>query len=176
MLICIVTIRDILEVTMNIRKRINKNSRMLNKFYPELDKRKAKRQAKWLFNPYKRPVSESNETIKFGVTDVGYPYVILEVMQSHLCGYIQVPNEAPFNVLDLRDHEDKWYCHGGVTYTGNLLRQDDLWIGFDCAHAGDATRWAPEWGIKRTPEFVMDEINHLSTQFHSYANGDPEIE
>jgi len=54
---------------------------------------------------------------------------------GHFCGYCRIPK----NHVDY-DHKkpfDLGYdVHGGITY-GKLDENEEYWIGFDCAHAGD---------------------------------------
>lgn len=55
---------------------------------------------------------------------------------GHLCGYVQIPQEHEF----YQKHYDEIDCnipaHGGLTFSGSF-KNNDWWIGFDCAHYGD---------------------------------------
>lgn len=64
---------------------------------------------------------------------VGVPYM------GHLCGYIEVQRT---HILYGKDYDDieniydyELPAHGGLTFSGFV--NDEYWIGFDCAHAGD---------------------------------------
>ena len=71
---------------------------------------------------------------------------------GYLCGYVAVPKDHPwhgkgYGQCTEAEPCDESYCdhriehivdvHGGVTFAGAMY--DDIWwIGFDCAHLGDA--------------------------------------
>lgn len=74
---------------------------------------------------------------------LGYPCLIVRGPMGALCGYVGLDSNHPwFNIANYDDIPAE--VHGGITYAapcqdvichtgdGNLL-----WIGFDCAHAGD---------------------------------------
>ncbi len=54
---------------------------------------------------------------------------------GHRCGYILIPEGHPWHGMDYYDIQAS--VHGGLTY-----KQKDadgkMWLGFDCAHIGDA--------------------------------------
>lgn len=51
------------------------------------------------------------------------------------CGYIQC---HPVDKFDINECFD---IHGGITREGPLNGFEGYWIGFDCAHYGDAPDW-----------------------------------
>ena len=58
---------------------------------------------------------------------------VVFVRQSHRCGYVAVPKKNPaygknYDVVSVD-------VHGGLTY--GSLEENEFWLGFDCAHAGD---------------------------------------
>ena len=64
----------------------------------------------------------------------GFPCVVMFMPWGcHRCGYVGLPHK-PTYIGDIE-------CHGGITYCNSELfgqkGKDFLWIGFDCAHAGD---------------------------------------
>ena len=56
--------------------------------------------------------------------------------------------------------------HGGLTFSGGgrgyPVESDGWWFGFDCAHAGDLTRYSD--GVERTEEYVVSECESLAAQ------------
>lgn len=86
-----------------------------------------------------------------------------------------------------------WQVHGGISFTGSLLEDDDMlpfdfpshgeiyWIGFDCYHGYDRTPrfWDNPGGTNscyrdvgtnscyRDVWYVLDEINKLSAQIRA---------
>lgn len=63
-------------------------------------------------------------------------------------------------------------CHGGITYAGDLNGKGEWWLGFDCAHSGDRTKWSPD-GVFRSAEYVQGECERLAQQIASYAGPKP---
>jgi hypothetical protein len=78
-----------------------------------------------------------------------YEYLITFTSHGTRCGYVALkPKET--EIFDEEKKNEQYYypdieCHGGATFYGsdhgakNLLPVPctDVWIGFDCAHAGD---------------------------------------
>lgn len=67
-------------------------------------------------------------------THRGFPWVVVHNDMGYRCGYIKVPIGHPWET----NYPHEVEVHGGVTYKEFDTNQDGLWIGFDCAHAGDA--------------------------------------
>lgn len=92
---------------------------------------------------------------------------------GHLCGYVGVPaghrafGESGWESSVIRNLD----VHCGVTFAQTL--DDGLhWIGFDCAHLGDAT---PAWGwtsdgFYKSIEFVRRQCADLAQQLASLTN------
>ena len=53
-----------------------------------------------------------------------------------LCGYVELLDGHPWRELASWDVSAS--VHGGVSFAGRLRSREGYWIGFDCAHAGDA--------------------------------------
>ncbi len=73
------------------------------------------------------------ETLANG-TYKGHEYIVRNY-GSHPCCYVSIPEGQAIN-------EDSIVCHGGITYTGESLPQEECingvwWIGWDYAHLGD---------------------------------------
>jgi len=90
---------------------------------------------------------------------------------GHYCGYVRTSFSDDFTYSDFHHFENNLVSvHGGLTYGVD----EDGWVGFDCAHAGDkcvdedgndfgrmesyntTTVWAPE--------DVRDEVESLAEQ------------
>ena len=73
----------------------------------------------------------------------GYTCVVLAQRLGHRCGYIGFNKE---NLFYEKDYDDMCEIdvHGGLTYAGGgsnskyPIESDLWWVGFDCAHGGDA--------------------------------------
>jgi len=75
----------------------------------------------------------TKETLTTGVSD-GYQYKVVQQDQGHFCGYVQTNFTPPWTYDDLRGYMSHLIdVHGGLTYGPD----EDGWVGFDCAHAGD---------------------------------------
>lgn len=53
-----------------------------------------------------------------------------------LCGYVELPEGHPWR--ELAPWDVPATVHGGVSFAGRLRSREGHWVGFDCAHAGDA--------------------------------------
>jgi hypothetical protein len=77
--------------------------------------------------------------IEGGGTYKGFEYLITFTRHGTRCGYVALSNYGDCNFDDI-------HCHGGITFQGNdhgakallPIPCEDLWIGFDAAHYGDA--------------------------------------
>ena len=89
---------------------------------------------------------------------------VVFVFQSHRCGYVAVPKDNPaYN----KNYDDVSVdVHGGLTY--GSLEENEFWLGFDCAHAGDRTLGSmlhTEWNEHFwTTDEVVEETNRLAEQ------------
>jgi hypothetical protein len=103
---------------------------------------------------------------------------------GYRCGYIRIPPGHPWHGKgydDVRAADGDWPdVHGGLTFAepdtdcGKGGEDNAWWLGFDCAHAGDApdpdlpgcdARMARmESGVVRTTEYVTDECLSLIDQ------------
>lgn len=130
--------------------------------------------------------------IEHGGTYNNYDYLITFIQFGSRCGYVAIP---PNHALNIKDH-NIYSCpgfdvHGEVTFFGKshiseaLLPEfncDDIWIGFDTAHAGDYLdyelsnkyfpenkryynrRFHPEFETIRSVEYMENECKKLIDQ------------
>jgi hypothetical protein len=91
---------------------------------------------------------------------------VLFVGQSHRCGYILMPEKSPFKELSYDDLPIS--VHGGLTFKDSLpavnTSKESIWLGFDCAHSGDTTKFAA-LGHVWTLEEVAKETEKMAEQF-----------
>lgn len=93
----------------------------------------------------------------------GYKYVVRLQRRGHRCGYVQVPDDVLFDKISEKyNHWDSdgpdIECHGGLTYCykdNNGYLEGDNWIGFDCAHLGDAPNLKAIMDIFVIPEDML---------------------
>jgi len=64
----------------------------------------------------------------------GYPWIVVHNNIGFRCGYICLSSDHPWFGKDY-DHIPA-DVHGGLTYASGT--EMEWWIGFDCAHCGDA--------------------------------------
>lgn len=74
---------------------------------------------------------------------------------------------TPDRVLDV---------HGSLTFSaagknGYPVKSEGWWFGFDCAHAGDQTKFSVD-GVFRTVEYVMQECESLANQLAELVKAD----
>lgn len=88
-------------------------------------------------------VEHPDKVLETGV-QFGYEWAITH-NNGYRCGYVRIPQEHPLYGKDCHDDE-VWELniHGGITF-GEADKpcekegEDNAWwLGFDCAHAGDA--------------------------------------
>lgn len=70
----------------------------------------------------------------------GLPCWMKRGPQGYWCGYVGVKQGHPLYGKGVWEIERYFEVHGGVTWGGEFLEEDDTWwIGFDCGHACDLT-------------------------------------
>lgn len=65
----------------------------------------------------------------------GFKWLIANNGIGYRCGYVLVPEEHPWYEKDYDEIDAE--AHGGLTYSA-ADTESGWWVGFDCAHAGDA--------------------------------------
>lgn len=110
---------------------------------------------------------------------------------GHLCGYVRVPRGKLYDKIVRRGKQPGWEwagklrrapaytwverrvtVHGGLTWAGKFRGryqlERGLWVGFDCAHAGDLMPKLQfknvQQNIYRDMQYVTNECQILATQ------------
>ena len=111
----------------------------------------------------------------------GFEFVTVRNGNGYRCGYVRVPVGHPWHGKGYDEIEPYPDVHGGLTFAEadkpcDKVGEDDAWwLGFDCAHAGDAPDPAlpgykdygislREYGAIRTTEYVEAECRSLCEQ------------
>jgi len=120
-------------------------------------------------------------------THKGYEWSVVHNGMGYRCGYVKVPPGHPWYGHDSLDDVD---VHGGITFAHADQPcekggpDDGFWVGFDCAHGGDAVDPAlprdekhgpaslllsladhrAHYGTVRTQEYVEAECRRLCDQ------------
>lgn len=108
---------------------------------------------------------------------LGFEWRVCENGNGHRCGYVEIPKGHPFYGKGY--DESDLYVHGGITYADRGVGTNSWWLGFDCAHSGDAqdpslpgyapSRF-PAYGVIRTTEYVQEECEGLCRQASEAAS------
>lgn len=96
----------------------------------------------------------------------GFTCMVVIHQMGHRCGYVCIPKEHKY----YKKHFDSIpvMCHGGLTYGDHILSQDDFWIGFDCAHYGDAYDFSAACNAYRDNTDVLEQLSmmaHITNKF-----------
>lgn len=121
--------------------------------------------------PFRIRQNMKNNLIKQG-TYKGFNWKILHNGIGFRCGYVCIPPEHPWYKKDCNSLDAD--VHGGLTY-GKIEDDGFFWIGFDCAHLGDAQDPSlypsvpihSGEGTIRTTEYVEQECINLCEQAFS---------
>ena len=136
-----------------------------------------------------------NDNVLERGTTHGLDYLIVGLPMGHRCGYVRVPVDHPWHGIHYdapadgsAPREDDPYerllearvqVHGGLTWSGKLPPEEGWWLGFDCAHGGDAKdpslmndEYRETYGkfpdfpgaVIRTTAYVRDECDQLAKQ------------
>ncbi len=113
----------------------------------------------------------------------GLPCLIVRGPMGALCGYVGVPNGHLYYGID--ENEVPAHVHGGLTFADKCRpnsemngichvveagESDDVWwLGFDCAHSGDAMpkmtfEYSLRQGTYRDFDYVTEEVKSLAAQ------------
>lgn len=114
----------------------------------------------------------------------GYQFITVHNGYGFRCGYVRVPLGHPWHGKDYNDIEAD--VHGGLTFSEadtpcNERGDDDAyWVGFDCAHYGDAqdltllpdtkSHFGIPGGSVKTQAFVDNECRKLCEQAANATN------
>lgn len=97
---------------------------------------------------------------------------IVRAPGGHLCGYVAVTKAHSWFGAGYSDGAiEPWRhveCHGGLTFSGQILGPNAWFFGFDCSHSGDV---APAYGWSfgqtsqyRTLAYVVSQVESLALQ------------
>jgi hypothetical protein len=76
---------------------------------------------------------------------LGFEWEVTNNGIGYRCGYVRIPPGHPWHGRDYDSVEPYPDVHGGLTFAkadtecGKGGEDNAWWLGFDCAHAGDAT-------------------------------------
>lgn len=116
----------------------------------------------------------------------GLEWEVTSNRMGYRCGYVRIPAGHPWHGLDYDDVEPYPIVHGGLTFArpdtdcGKGGLDNAWWLGFDCAHAGDAPDpslpgylelMAKLGGVIRTTEYVAGQCQSLARQAAMIAPG-----
>ncbi len=105
-----------------------------------------------------------------------YEYCVAAMDSGHRCGYVKTEDFDFAYKKKYDDLHDFITCHGGLTYGSytTFSKSHGYWIGFDCAHSGDAPdpkfknednemyyRLFNSGGTVRTKSFCIDECKSI---------------
>lgn len=113
---------------------------------------------------------EDTDALKDG-TAHGCRFKVIQTDMGHFCGYVRTNLGPGWHYDDLMGFPHTLIeAHGGLTYGPD----EDGWLGFDCAHAGDACvldgetitdHRMNEDGTVWTPDDVAAECRKVARQY-----------
>ena len=111
----------------------------------------------------------SYKIVKSWTTKAGLDACVLLVNDgSHHCGYVEVPEAiGHLDFYTWRESTVDISVHGGVTYQGTPeWANGKQVIGFDCAHAGDKTKYSylEDNDVWRDEEYCVNECESMAEQ------------
>ena len=139
-------------------------------------------------------IQRPSALIEEGALPSGFEYAITHNTRGNRCGYLKLLPGHPWHGSGYSDLDDSIDIHGGLTFADPDVccdkagDDDGWWIGFDCAHMGDACDWdlasesyrrdfeaMPyafslfEQGVIRTTKYVRDQLEYLGLQASAAA-------
>lgn len=110
------------------------------------------------------------EILDEGIID-GFHYIILN-LGWHPTAYVEIPKNHPYYKAGYDDIDIDIEVHGGLTYSGDMGKDGEWYLGWDYAHcedyfgcvelyreALDLPEWTPEWtGKKWTTEEILEDV------------------
>jgi hypothetical protein len=119
----------------------------------------------------------------------GFEWEVTSNRIGYRCGYVRIPPGHPWHGKEYDAVEPYPEVHGGLTFAdadtdcGKGGEDNAWWLGFDCAHYGDApdpslpgyekvARYGlHEDGTIRTTEYVSEECRNLALQAQAARYG-----
>jgi hypothetical protein len=105
------------------------------------------------------------EIEKEWTTQNGLQARVIMAPMGHRCGYVGLDANSGLYEIQYDSIENRIEVHGGLTFSDTFVDSDLWWLGYDCAHSCDQTRFNPK-GMKRTLQFCIDECEFLAKQIY----------
>lgn len=117
----------------------------------------------------------------------GYEWEVVSNRMGYRCGYVRVPPGHPWHGKDYDAVDPYPEVHGGLTFAepdtdcGKGGADNAWWVGFDCAHLGDAPdpdlpgsevmlrHGIDLGGTVKSTEYVSEECRNLARQARDAA-------
>jgi hypothetical protein len=97
------------------------------------------------------------------ITKVGLPARIMKNPSiDTFCGYVGFDEKSGFYKVHY-EKLDSVVVHGGLTFSGNFDDSDLWWVGYDCAHSGDYSKFNPSGKI-RDVDYCTKQCENLAKQ------------
>lgn len=147
-------------------------------------------------------ITRGSSWVETSFTSKGFLCVVLALQMGYRCGYMAVPKGHPWHGKGYDEIEPWPEVHGGLTFAsagsdvpswqGVVVRdnKDSWWLGFDCAHLGDARDFTIMDDIHKrifkdtnailgsdraetikTRKYVKDELRSLARQAKEASRG-----
>lgn len=110
----------------------------------------------------------------------GFQWCVTDNGIGYRCGYVRIPRGHPWHAKGYDDLYEVTDVHGGLTFAEADVHcdqggdDDAWWIGFDCAHSGDAPdpslrSYRPDFPVSsrdiiRSQQYVEAECARLCMQ------------
>lgn len=105
----------------------------------------------------------------------GMEWVVVHNNSGYRCGYVRVPKGHPWHGKDWDEVDCE--VHGGITFAEADVHcdkpgEDDAWwVGFDCAHGGDAADPSlpgyKDYGFRSIPHDVVRSQSYVESECKS---------
>lgn len=103
------------------------------------------------------------EILDEGIVD-GFHYIILN-LGWHPTAYVEIPKGHSFYKVEYSDIEEDIEVHGGLTYSGDMGKDGEWYLGWDYGHFIDYSGLEPMFpldlrigGKKWTTEEILEDV------------------
>jgi hypothetical protein len=110
--------------------------------------------------------------------EAGFQWEVTSNRIGYRCGYVRVPAGHPWHGKDYDSVEPYPDVHGGLTFAeadtdcGKGGEDNAWWLGFDCAHLGDAPDPSLPGGEQLWRTRLGDVFDHDTIKTTEYAAGE----